>query len=216
MTRATGTRTRRFDPHAEDGFTLPELLISIAILAIIVAPLAMSFILGLRVVGKVDEKFQDSRSGLISAADWATDVANAQTITLNSSGGACGSVGGSDTVLVTFAWSDANSATNRSATQNNKASYVYDSSAKKLYRRWCAAGQSSSQSVPAVSLSGAPTVSCTNADGTANATCTTNAASPPVTRVVKLAVQAAPNAPTPDNPSPAAYTFTLTGTRRPL
>jgi prepilin-type N-terminal cleavage/methylation domain-containing protein len=31
---------------SEEGFTLPELLISVSILAIIVAPLTMSFILG--------------------------------------------------------------------------------------------------------------------------------------------------------------------------
>src|SRR5690348_16147951 len=91
-------------PHAGDGFTLPELLISIAILAIIVAPLTMSFITGLRVVGKVDQKFQDSRSSLISAASFSNVVANATTITPGTSS-PCGSSTG---VLVTFAWPDAN------------------------------------------------------------------------------------------------------------
>ncbi len=200
------------DVRAEDGFTLPELLMAVAILAIIIAPLTMSFITGLRVVGRVDQKFNDSRSGLISAADWSNDVANANTITLGGSG-ACGSGG---TVLVTFAWSDAATASDNSAAPSNRASYVYDTTNKKLLRNYCANGGSSSQSVPAVSLDAAPTVACFSTGGAANATCNTDPTSGAVTRWVKLSVTSAQNSPSPSDPNPAKYQFTLEGTRRPV
>jgi prepilin-type N-terminal cleavage/methylation domain-containing protein len=211
--------TRRLRPGAEDGFTLPELLMAIAILAIIIAPLTMSFITGLRVVGKVDEKFNDSRSGLISAADWSNDVANATKITLGSTG-ACGSGG---TTLVSFAWPDASTATANpwdttvtTTPVNSVVSYAYDAGTKRLLRRYCANGGAASQSVPAVSLDGAPAVACFNANGAANATCTTDPSVQPATKWVRLSVTAAQNSPSPADPNPARYQFTLEGTRRPL
>src|SRR5262249_49087635 len=72
----------------EGGFTLPEMLIAISILGIIVGPLVLSLVSGLRVVGRVDERFTDSRSSLISAAYFANDVASASTVTVG--GAACG------------------------------------------------------------------------------------------------------------------------------
>jgi prepilin-type N-terminal cleavage/methylation domain-containing protein len=203
----------------ESGFTLPELLMAIAILAIIIAPLTMSFITGLRAVGKVDQKFNDSRSGLISAADWSNDVANATKITLGSTG-ACGSGG---TTLVSFAWPDASTATANpwdttvtTTPVNNVASYVYDTANKRLLRNYCANGGSSSRSVPAVSLDAQPTVVCLNADGTTNSTCSTDPQSQPATKVVRLSVVSAQNSPSPADPSPAKYSFVLEGSRRPL
>ena len=77
--------------RGEEGFTLPELIIAIAILAIIIAPLSLAVITGLRVVGKADEKYNDSRGSLISAAYFANDVSNANTITKG--GGGCGGPG---------------------------------------------------------------------------------------------------------------------------
>lgn len=210
------TRVRCRD---EAGFTLPELLMAIAILAIIVAPLTMSFITGLRAVGKVDEKFNDSRSGLISAADWSNDVANATKITLGNSG-ACGSGG---TTLVSFSWPDAATAaanpwdtTVTTTPVNNVASYAYDSSNKKLVRNYCANGGSASRSVPAVSLDASPTVVCLNADGSVNGACSTDPQSQPATKIVRLSVVAARNSPTPAEPNPAKYSFVLEGSRRPL
>jgi prepilin-type N-terminal cleavage/methylation domain-containing protein len=203
----------------ESGFTLPELLMAIAILAIIVAPLTMSFITGLRAVGKVDQKFNDSRSGLISAADWSNDVANATEIVLGSSG-ACGTGG---TTLISFKWPDASAAganpwdtTVTTTPVNNVASYAYDATNTRLLRRYCANGGSASQSVPAVSLDAQPTVVCLNADGSTNTTCSTDPGSPPATKLVRLSVVSAQNAPSPADPSPAKYSFVLEGTRRPL
>ena len=44
--------------RGEEGFTLPELIMAIAILAIIIAPLSLALITGLRVVGKADAEVQ--------------------------------------------------------------------------------------------------------------------------------------------------------------
>jgi prepilin-type N-terminal cleavage/methylation domain-containing protein len=200
------------NPRGEDGFTLPELLMAIAILAIIVAPLTMSFITGLRVVGRVDQKFDDSRSSLISASSFANDVANAAVITNNTSS-PCGAASSSaNTVMVTFAWKDANTYPLQSA--NNKVSYVYDSVGKRLLRRYCANGGSANQSVAAVSLDAQPTVTCYNTGNTVNANCNTDATVGAVTRWVKMDVTSAANTPTPAEPAPQKYAFTLEGTRR--
>jgi prepilin-type N-terminal cleavage/methylation domain-containing protein len=192
--------------RGEDGFTLVELLISIAILAIIAVPLSMGFITGLRFIGRSDEKFNDSRSSLISAGYFAGDVANANTIVPNDAT-ACG--GG--TALVSLDWSDASGGVGGAV--NNEVSYVYDTSDatnKQLLRKYCANGSSTAtQSVAAVSLGSSPVVTCYDAGNVVNATCAG-------ARWVKMVVTQKANTASPDNPTPVAYTFTLEGTRRPL
>ena len=54
-------------------------------------PPSLALITGLRVVGKADEKYNDSRGSLISAAYFANDVSNANTITKGAS--RCGGTG---------------------------------------------------------------------------------------------------------------------------
>ena len=76
---------------------------AIAILAIIIAPISLALITSLRVVGKADEKYNDSRGSLISAAYFANDVSNANTITKGASAGC----GGTGAPIVSFAWTDA-------------------------------------------------------------------------------------------------------------
>jgi prepilin-type N-terminal cleavage/methylation domain-containing protein len=120
----------------QDGFTLVELLVAIAILAVIAAPLSMGLITGLRFLGRTDEKFNDSRSSLISAAYFASDVAGANTI-VKTDPTACG--GG--TAVVSFDSSDASAGFG--AAVNIEASYVYDSSVstnKRLLRKVCVSG----------------------------------------------------------------------------
>jgi prepilin-type N-terminal cleavage/methylation domain-containing protein len=188
----------------DDGFTLVELLVAIAILAIIAAPLALGFITGLRFVGHSDEKLTDSRSSLISAAYFADDVANANTVVPGDTA-ACG--GG--TAIVSFDWSDATAGVGAPA--NNEASYVFDSSDpanKRLLRKYCAGGGSATQSVAAVSLGSTPVVTCYSAGNAVNPTCVG-------ATWVKMVVTQKANTATPDNPTPTPYTFTLEGTRRP-
>jgi prepilin-type N-terminal cleavage/methylation domain-containing protein len=191
--------------RGDDGFTLVELLLAIAILGIIAMPLSMGFITGLRFIGRSDEKFTDSRSALISAGYFAGDVANANTIVPNDAT-ACGT----GTALVSFAWSDASAAVG--APVNNKVSYVYDTSDstnKKLLRKYCANGSATgTQSVAAISLGSTPVVTCYDAGNVVNATCVG-------ARWVKMLVTQQANTPSPNDPTPTAYSFTLEGTRRP-
>jgi len=194
--------------RGEDGFTLPELLVASVILAIIVAPLTLAFITGLRVVGKTEQKFTDSRSGLISAADFASDVGNANAVTTTNSPSACGSGG---TLLATFLWNDPNVfPVVTGGSYPNKVSYFYDSSSKKMLRRICKNGGVANTSTAAVSLGSQPTVQCFNSGAPATPVACNGAS----VRWVKMVVTAAPNLPTPDTPAPAPYTFTLLGTRR--
>jgi prepilin-type N-terminal cleavage/methylation domain-containing protein len=187
----------------EGGFTLVELLLAIAILAIIATPLSVGLMTGLRFVGRTDAKFNDSRSALISAAYFADDVAAANTIVPKDKS-ACG--GGS--AVVSFDSSDASLGIGAAAT--DKVSYVYDASDatnKRLLRKVCAGGGPAVQAVAAVSLASAPTVTCFDPGSVVDATCAGAA-------WVKLTVTQQPNAPTAADPAPAPYIFTLEGTRR--
>lgn len=187
----------------QDGLTLVELLVAIAILAVIAAPLSMGLITGLRFLGRTDEKFNDSRSSLISAAYFASDVAGANTI-VKTDPTACG--GG--TAVVSFDSSDASAGFG--AAVNIEASYVYDSSVstnKRLLRKVCVSGGAATQSVAAVSLNVSPVVTCYDAGNVVNSTCAG-------ANWVKMLVTQKPNTKSPDNPAPTAYTYTLEGTRR--
>ena len=189
--------------HPQHGFTLAELLVAITILGIIAAPLSMAFMNGTRFLGRTDEKFNDSRSALISAAYFAGDVAGANLIVPNDPS-ACG--GG--TALVSFDSSDAAGVVG--APQNNEVSYVYDASIPtntRLLRTYCPNSGAATTSVAAVSLGAPPVVTCYDAGNVIDATCAS-------ARWVKLVVVQKTNQPSPDNPTPVAFTFTLEGTRR--
>jgi prepilin-type N-terminal cleavage/methylation domain-containing protein len=198
--------------RGEDGFTLPELIMAIAILAIIIAPLSLALITGLRVVGKADEKYNDSRGSLISAAYFANDVSNANTIT---KGAGCGGTG---SPIVSFAWTDArrNDSADVDAPASNTVTYAFDSSDplnQRLLREYCPNGGAAQQSVAAISLGETPVVTCfTSNPGGAPIE---NAGCDEKTRWVQIDITAKPNSATPANLSPTPYTYTLQGTRRP-
>jgi prepilin-type N-terminal cleavage/methylation domain-containing protein len=187
----------------DGGFTLVELLLGITILGIIMVPLSMGFITGLRFIGHSDEKFNDSRSALITAAYFAGDVASANTVVPDDAT-ACG--GGS--AIVSFMSSDASSGVGAATT--NKASYVFDSSDptnKRLVRKYCANAGSPTQSVAALSLGSAPVVTCYDTANAVNASCA-------AADWVKMLVTEKANTASPGDPTPSPYTFTLEGTRR--
>jgi prepilin-type N-terminal cleavage/methylation domain-containing protein len=189
--------------RGDDGFTLVELLLAIAILAIIAIPLSMGFITGLRFIGRSDEKFNDSRSALLSAAYFAGDVSSANAIVLNDAS-ACG--GGS--AIVSFDSSSASGGVG--APVSNKVSYVVDTSdpaSTRLVRTSCINAAAATQSVAAVALGSTPAITCYDAGNVVNASCVG-------ARRVKMLVTQAANTPSPDVPSPTPYTFTLEGTRR--
>ena len=115
---------------------------------------------------------------------------------------------GGGTAVVSFDSSDATGGV--SPPVNNEVSYVYDTSLAtnaRLLRKSCLNGGAATQSVAAVFLGSQPVVTCYDATNTVNATCA-NA------HWVKLVVTQQTNTPSPDVPSPVAYTFTLEGSRR--
>ncbi len=191
-------------PRGDDGFTLVELLVAITILGVIALPLSTAMTTGLRFIGRSDQKFNDSRSALISAAYFAGDVAAANTVVPNDAS-ACG--GG--TALVSFGSRDATAGV--AAPVNTEVSYVYDTSVaanQKLLRKSCVNGGAATTSTAAVSLGAAPVVTCFDTAGALKASCA-------AADRVKMVVTQAANLASPSDPTPAAYTFTLEGTRRP-
>ncbi len=202
MNRALSPIIERF--RAEEGFTLPELLLAIGILAIVVGPLSLALVTGLRVITRTDQQLGDSRSALIAAASFSGDVASARSVTRNDPSGC-----GGEAALLTLAWSEADDG--RAAPVNSEVSYVYDASNaqnKRLLRLYCPEGTAAKQSVAAVSLGSSPVVTCYDIGNVVNPSCSST------TRRVRLDVTAAANQPTPDDPSPTPFSFTLEGTRR--
>ena len=68
--------TRR---HADDGFTLVELLLAIVMLGIIIVPLANMVINALRQTDQSSGRLAESHDAQISAAYWAADVSSIGT-----------------------------------------------------------------------------------------------------------------------------------------
>lgn len=66
--------------HAEDGFTLVELVIVVAILGILLVAITAGFVTGFRVVDDTNERLIESHDAQLSAAYFANDVQSAVTI----------------------------------------------------------------------------------------------------------------------------------------
>lgn len=86
--------------HRDDGMTVIELLISMMILGIIMAPLATSFVLGLETTRGSELDAGDSADAQLVAGFWDGDVASAQTVATSSM--TCGS----GTGVVQLRWTD--------------------------------------------------------------------------------------------------------------
>ena len=185
------------------GFTLVELLVSITILGIIVAPLSIAFVTGLRFLGRSDQRFNDSRSALISASYFAGDVSGANVVVKNDTA-ACG--GG--TALVSFDSSNASDGVGGAV--NSEVSYVVNTSDAKnttLLRKACLAGGAATTSTASLQLGSTPVVTCYSAANVVDTSC----AAP---FWVKMVVTQKANTASPDNPAPTPYVFTLVGTVR--
>lgn len=84
----------------DDGMTVIELLISMMILGIIMAPLATSFVLGLETTRGSELDAGDSADAQLLAGFWDGDVASAQTV--GTSAFTCGT----GTGVVQLRWND--------------------------------------------------------------------------------------------------------------
>jgi prepilin-type N-terminal cleavage/methylation domain-containing protein len=136
------------------GFTLVELLVAIAILGIIIVPLAETIIVGLRTTTGAQQRLTESRGVLISAAFFANDVQSADPTGLTvGSSARCGA----GNAVVTMQW--ANDVSN-----SNIAAYVIatdPSGTLLLQRRFCQNGTLLNTVTVAPDLAAVPpTVTC--------------------------------------------------------
>src|SRR4051812_29139683 len=83
----------------EGGFTLTELLVAISILGILVAAMAVAFVVSGNSTAQTTQRFKESHDAQIASAYLATDVQSAKVITDST----CGSAGGL-TPIVNFSY----------------------------------------------------------------------------------------------------------------
>lgn len=211
-------RTRLRDRlAAEDGFTLPELVITVAILGLIVVPLTGVVLGFLRNTADTQARMSESHDVQFAAAYWQRDVASigVRSNTYNDDPavhsfpleqsvglGACALPAGASAV-VTLAWSEFSGATPATikvtyATRARGAAY-------ELLRVRC--GGSDSTVSLASNLTAVPTVTCEGSGG-GTIPCTGGGSSVPAVIKLGLSVHDA------SGRSLSSYDATLTGERR--
>jgi prepilin-type N-terminal cleavage/methylation domain-containing protein len=202
----------------DDGVTLVELLVTIAVLTIIIGPLTGALIVYLRNTDDVGRRLSESHDAQISAAYFAQDVQSIgvrdwtkpgfplkQSIELDVASGAglnpCGDAGTPDAV-VRFAWDDPQTASG--APQVVRVAYVVQTvGAERQLRRITCAGSSTTTLVLAHDLDPGP---ARPVEVTCSTTCT---AAPAVPLSVTMTVSI--KDPTSTGP---ALAIVLTGQRR--
>lgn len=118
----------RSDRDRDAGFTLIELIVSIAILGIIMATVGMMFALTVLTTGQTSDRYKDSRGPKFTAAYWPADVAASEKV--RPTAGDCGGSG----ALASFSWTDA-----QNAAQTDTASWfvVTTGGTRQLVRKLC-------------------------------------------------------------------------------
>jgi prepilin-type N-terminal cleavage/methylation domain-containing protein len=104
-----GTRASRW--HDQQGFTLVELMIAIAITGLIVSAIAGALIVSFATTGVTQQRLAESHDVQITSAFLANDVQSATAVN-PASGGTCS---GASTPLVTFAYADKDGGANGNA-----------------------------------------------------------------------------------------------------
>lgn len=77
------------DPQSEGGFTLPEILITVTLLALIVVPLTNSFFAGFRSVDKTAQVLVTSSDRQLLSVYFPPDVLSASTVVLDDDTSQC-------------------------------------------------------------------------------------------------------------------------------
>lgn len=178
--------------RAQAGFTLVELLLSVAIMGVVVPALTGAMVIGWRTTDDTIARLSDNRNREITPSLFTRDAQSATAVDTDSTDPTCLAAG--DTLLVRFRWTET-PLTGTAVTP--VAAWVWTGSTTKLVeRRSCDTGGAISGSVStAHDVAAAPVVTCRTAGG-ATAACGST------TVVVDLAVT---------DPSGA---FVATGRRR--
>lgn len=167
-------------PRSDDGFTLIELVISVAILGIIVAALCGVMLQYLKTTTDTSARLNESTDEQFISTYWQNDVSSlgrrsfdsstktvppAQSVFVGSAGpGGCGSSVGS--VVVAFAWNQflvgASIPDDAWNTTSNEVAYVTVPNGPRLLlqRVRCKNGVASTPLTVAHNLTTAPTISC--------------------------------------------------------
>lgn len=163
------TTLRSHDARSrESGFTMVELIASIAILGIISTSLGVVGVVMFKTMGQTQDRLNESRGPRFASVYWVPDVASAEVVNPANAGvpTICGTAG----PLVTLQWTDTTS------TGVTTVSYgiVTTGAVSKLERRFCTNGGTiptrTTTIAPSVDTA-ATTVTCGN--GTTYAPCLT-------------------------------------------
>lgn len=186
----------------DEGFTLVELLIAVAVMLIIIVPIANSFVLGLTTTRGGMQDTTNSSDAQVLAGFFDTDVASAETVSTSS---ACAGAG---TVLA-LSWTDGSAAETVAyravADPAMQAELATVSAIDRLERVHCTNGAAVETTIVARSVfdSGGITVSCDGASPCAGA------------RPRRVAIQVKEyTSQIADAGASGHYTFSLTGTRK--
>lgn len=99
----------------EDGFTLVELLIGIAIAGMLIAVIGSAMVVGLKTTDATTQRLSESHDAQVTSAYLANDVQSATSVNVSGAATLC-SVTGTPTDLVSFAYQGGQTATYRCGT----------------------------------------------------------------------------------------------------
>jgi prepilin-type N-terminal cleavage/methylation domain-containing protein len=177
--------------RSDDGFTLVELLVAVAITAMIVPVLTGALVVGWRTTDATIARIADTSDRQLAPSLFTRDIMSTQSFA--TTGTACTQAG--DTLIVRLTMAQPQDATTPPVART--VAWVL-SSGLTLDRRWCPAGTTVVSSVTvAQGIIGTPTATCRLVAGGTSQACSTAS-----TDVVDLSVV------------DAGGTFTATGQRR--
>ncbi len=184
---------------SEDGFTLVELMVSVAILGIIIGAISAAIIVGLQTSDRTTNRLAESHDAQDVAAFFVTDMQSAVTVTYKAMDTVSMVPAGcspASSPLLVFSWTDPSAGA-------EMVSYYSATSGSEtqLVRQQCVAGSASTVVVAHLLGSSTPLVACVPT------ACTVPGLVSPAPRTVSLALSAVGSDGT-------TYSYTLQGSRR--